>query len=117
MPPKKGTKKVNEKKDGTNLASNSTGYAGLPIEFESDMGTKPHIDRRAEQNRDLKKRQLSEQKDLQKLNVLLHQEEVQSQNGDLPLLKAQLKQLRQKLVCGLFFAILFSHNRQFDSLD
>ena len=57
MPPKKGTKKVNEKKDGTNLASNSTGYAGLPIEFESDMGTKPHIDRRAEQNRDLKKRQ------------------------------------------------------------
>lgn len=98
MSTKKGTKKVNEKGKGTNLASNSTGCAGLPIEFGSDIGSNSQIDSRAEKIRDFKKKQLTEQKDLQKLNVLLHQEEVQSQNCDLPFFKAQLKQLREKLV-------------------
>ena len=83
MPPKQGPRKVNKK---------------VQDEKEEEKNC------RAEQKRVFQQKQSCEQQELKKLNVLLHEEEIlsQSDQDDRKLLffKAQLKQLREKLVCS-----------------
>jgi len=96
MPPKK----VSKKTPTENIPLNSE-ISLNPLIHAIEIETQ--VDERAEKNRVIKKKQSIEQKELWDLNVLLHQQEVKSkseqQDGELLLFKAQLKQLREKLVC------------------
>ena len=94
MPPKRVPKKLPSEQIPFNCESSSNPHNPIGLEFI--------VNRDAELKREYKKKISSENQILSDLNVLLDQEEIKSkgkkQDEDLLRFKAQLKQLREKLV-------------------